>query len=183
MKKSNVVFYLACTFLLLLGLFFDKSFSLWFAQHRIGFLNSVMQGFSFFGKWFIVLIVSSSFFLWQKNRREGVLPLCFSLFISMIIVFLLKIIVMRARPEVALNLFSELSSSFPSGHATAVFSVLPILSKFSKIKWFWLFFAVIVAFSRLYLGVHYLTDVVSGALIGYSIGLLVVWYKKKKKKV
>ena len=85
---------------------------------------------------------------------------------------------MRERPDVALS--SSLTSSFPSGHAAAVFSSLAVLDKeFPKFKWFWVCFSVLVVFSRLYLGMHYLTDVVTGIMIGYSIGLIVVILWKK----
>jgi undecaprenyl-diphosphatase len=90
---------------------------------------------------------------------------------------------MRIRPFDALgilNLVNESDSSFPSGHAAAVFSTVYILDReFPKIKWFWIGIAILVSFSRIYLGVHYLTDVVVGALIGYTISLIVVKYRDK----
>ena len=72
-----------------------------------------------------------------------------------------------------------------------VFSALPVLSKeFKKLKYAWLVFACLVAFSRVYFGLHYLSDVLGGAIIGYLIGWGIViieeekgWGKKLMKKL
>lgn len=129
----------------------------------------------------MVLLIMTSLFLWQEKKSGWIIPLWVSLALSFVVASLLKLIIMRTRPEVALS--ASLTSGFPSGHATAVFSTLAILDKeFPKFKWFWLSFALIVSFSRLYLGMHYLTDVVVGAVIGYIISLLVVKCKTRKLK-
>ena len=72
--------------------------------------------------------------------------------------------------------------SFPSFQAMLVFCALPILSKeFPKIKWFWIVFACLVAFSRVYFGLHFLSDVIIGGILGYLIGMLVIKLENKKK--
>jgi undecaprenyl-diphosphatase len=64
-------------------------------------------------------------------------------------------------------------SSFPSGHAMIVFSIVPFLMKnFPKQKYYFILLAVLVAFSRIYLNVHYLSDIVAGAFLGYLIGVI-----------
>lgn len=186
MKKKIIVFYAIALILLIAGIAFDSEIASYLSQNRTIFFNELMSWFSFLGTWFIVLIFMTSLFMWQENKRKWIFPLWCSLIISMAITYFLKLIIMRARPEVALHslLSSGFSSSFPSGHATAVFSTLAILDKeFPRFKWFWLTFAIIVVFSRLYLGMHYLTDVVIGAVIGYSISLLVVRYVSARKAV
>ncbi len=182
MKKETILFYMIGFLLIIIGIFFDKEIVLWLAQKRIYLLNEFMARFTFFGAWFCVFVIMTLLFLWYKRKRGWIAPLWLSLFVSLGITFFLKLIIMRPRPEVALASYNTFS--FPSGHAAAVFSTLAILDReFPRFKWVWILFALLVAFSRLYLGVHYLTDVVVGALIGYSVSLLIVkiWNKRLRE--
>jgi undecaprenyl-diphosphatase len=62
-----------------------------------------------------------------------------------------------------------------------VFCTVPILSKeFPKFKYVWVVFASLVGLSRVYFGLHFMSDVIAGALIGYLIGMIVVGYEKEK---
>jgi undecaprenyl-diphosphatase len=66
-------------------------------------------------------------------------------------------------------------SSFPSGHTMMFFSIIPIMSKnFPKTKILFWTLAVLIGLSRIYLGVHYFSDVIAGALIGYGIGWICI---------
>ena len=190
MKKLYMAYCIIFT-LLIIGLIFDSSIVKFIAENRISFLNEFMIWISFFGTWAFVLIFMTSLFLFSENKRDWLIRLWLSVIASAIVVYALKIVFFRARPFSVLEILpltQAEGSGFPSGHATAVFSTLAILDKeFPKLKWFWLGFACLVAFSRLYLGLHYLTDVVAGALIGFTISLIFARYKlfdfnKKKRK-
>lgn len=90
--------------------------------------------------------------------------------------FFLKLAIARARPEVAALTVSDLAVyAFPSMHAAVSFAVLPVLWKpFPRARWCWLGMAVFISLSRLYFGVHYLSDIIAGALLGLAIGYLIV---------
>lgn len=87
-----------------------------------------------------------------------------------------KLLTDRVRPEDALAGYSALFSSFPSGHvtmATALYGALALLlaPRISKEKRAWLYSLttisiLLVAWSRLYLGVHYPSDVLAGCMLG-----------------
>ena len=141
----------------------------------------------------IIILVLVPLLLWNQNKKEFILPLFVSAGLSFIINSILKYIVARPRPyeggivyavpmaisSAKINLFSNIFS-FPSSHAIVIFSVLPILLKeFKKMRYILWIFACLVAFSRVYLGVHYMSDVVTGALIGYLIGNLILLIKEK----
>lgn len=88
----------------------------------------------------------------------------------------LKVMIARARPDYAVHdLFVGASSyAFPSGHSALAFATATVLAaRFSNPVFFY-GIAVLVALSRVYLGVHYTTDVVAGGLIGLLIGNMVV---------
>ncbi|MFA5833099.1 MAG: phosphatase PAP2 family protein [Bacteroidota bacterium] len=62
--------------------------------------------------------------------------------------------------------------SFPSTHAVNNFAGATVISHFySKQKWYWYTFAVLVALSRPYVGVHYPSDILAGGILGFGIGL------------
>ena len=183
MKKEYIFIYFIFSLFLLFGIFFDKQIVLAVANYRIPSLNDFMVWVSYGGTWFVVLIIMTSLFLFNERKRKWILPLWLSLAISALIIKIIKIVIVRDRPYLALGLEAlskSTGNSFPSGHATSVFSSLAVLDKeFPRLKWFWFIFAFLVLFSRIYLGVHYLSDVAVGGIIGLTVGLLVLRYWKK----
>ena len=101
----------------------------------------------------------------------------------------LKAIVERNRPPIDFRLVQETSPSFPSGHSASVvlvslmiaFTLIHIfnLTKYKHIIIsFALVFILFIGFTRMYLGVHYFTDVIAGYLVGlFSFGLGLKAYK------
>jgi membrane-associated phospholipid phosphatase len=92
----------------------------------------------------------------------------------------LKNVVERLRPDDPriTNYLISASYSFPSGHALLTFLAASIIGGFLgwKFRLAGYFVASLVAISRLYLGVHYATDVLAGALIGLIIGEMAVYF-------
>lgn len=116
-----------------------------------------------------------------KNKVIGVEALV-SLGISQIIVHGLKKILSRERPYNILkhlNTFGiDLSDySFPSGHTTASFSLATTLAlNIPRISIIMIFLALVIGISRIYLGVHYPTDVAAGIILGLGSAFLVHMY-------
>lgn len=104
------------------------------------------------------------------------------LFISQLIVQSLKKLLSRERPYVILeklNTFGiDLSDySFPSGHTTASFSIATTLAlNIPALTYIVFILATIIGISRIYLGVHYPTDVAAGIILGVGSALLVDYY-------
>jgi membrane-associated phospholipid phosphatase len=88
---------------------------------------------------------------------------------------LLKAAVDRSRPPHAIGLDAlgsvPVSPSFPSGHAMSAFAVASAIAVLSpRLRWPLLAVAGVIAFSRVYLGVHFWLDVLVGAVLGIAIG-------------
>ncbi|MBM3199862.1 phosphatase PAP2 family protein [Candidatus Woesearchaeota archaeon] len=196
MKKKWI--YLLILAFAFLSRFYDKQVTLLITQHRTSFLDSSAAWFT--NTWTIVIIffLMATLFLWQEHKRKWITPLGVSWLISSVVVIALKITIQRVRPFESLALplipgvsyaFSSWNSSFPSHHASTVFSSLPILDKeFQNLKWFWIALSLLISLSRIYVGVHYLSDVAFGCLIGLLAGDGAIllekkcFFKWKKKK-
>ena len=103
----------------------------------------------------------------------------------------LKLIVARPRPfqAGAAQLIGPApeTSSFPSQHTSFTFTVATTILLAKRILgWIALAAAVLVAYSRVYLGVHYWSDIIAGAVIGslaaYAVEKVFSHYEKKGKK-
>ena len=125
-------------------------------------------------------IVSIVIFLWLKRMRGLALVLATALAVS-ISDFLgatLKELIARDRPCHVLSHIKDIANcsnsfSFPSNHAVNSFTFATIVSLAYKNLTFLLYVsALLIGYSRIYLGVHYPTDVLSGALLGILIGFL-----------
>lgn len=118
-------------------------------------------------------------FAFRKSRAASIAAFLSCVFSFLICNLILKNLVARARPFTLIENLSYLGklptdSSFPSGHASFSFAfatvMLCMLPKKAGIPS--LVFALIIAFSRLYVGVHYPTDVLTGILCGTGCAVL-----------
>lgn len=119
----------------------------------------------------------------KQTRKKYGIPVIITLVVSYIINFILKNIFSRPRPNI-LRLVNETSYSFPSGHSminTAIYTtlILIILKNYDKkvknivICILFVLLFVLIGISRIYLGVHYLGDVVAGWILGVLVGYVV----------
>lgn len=123
-----------------------------------------------------------TYFLSSSTVQRWTIEAFISLVLSHILAQIIKRHYSRVRPfellkEVHLctNLLKDYS--FPSGHTTAAFSIAIVFSLYSlSFALVLLPIAILIGFSRVYIGLHYPTDCFIGALIGTVTGLLVVIY-------
>lgn len=118
-------------------------------------------------------IAVASYFLWKRNRRDLVVVLVVAAAGNYIVSFLLKYPLDRPRPTLFEARGEYTGPSFPSGHAMLATSVLFVVAYLLKRErdWNWpyvviLVFGPLTVYSRLYLGVHWPTDVIAGGILG-----------------
>ena len=184
MKKLNDKWILIIGILLfLISYKSDEQVNLFFKNFRFIPLDIVFGIITNFGVVILFMLIVPVIVMYRKNNRPAYL-LLLSFIISAILSLIIKLIVLRQRPNEALTYpFTNLVSySFPSMHAMVVFALLPILAKyFPKQKFFWIIFAFLAAFTRIYFGFHFLSDVVFGGFFGYFVGkYLLRLYEKRK---
>ncbi len=154
----------------------DRSVQEWVVDHRVGLLDPVFQGLSLvgsFGLVWLLLAVAISGFSWSRpwlwTRVGAVILLAESSSGA------LKYGVERDRPPVSRPVPEPLletpsTFSFPSGHATVAFACATVLAlAVPRLRWPLYALAALIAFSRVYVGVHYPGDVLAGAVLGVAI--------------
>lgn len=126
----------------------------------------------------IVLFFGFSSFFWNKKIFYVFFSLCIVLAINDLIGAQIKDFFIRPRPDLA-GLKVSLRSphagggSFPSNHALNIFCLATYITfYFPRLRYFLFSLAFLVAYSRVYCGVHYPSDVISGASLGYMNGLI-----------
>lgn len=157
------------------------------------FFTPFFEGISFIGKGGICLIIMSLLLmLYRPTRRFGT-AMCLGLAIGAVFTnLIIKPWVARPRPyvdqssifyqywlQVGQNVESD--KSFPSGHTTAAFDCMtPVFILGNKrLKFLTLTFAILMGLARIYLCVHFPSDVLGGMIIGILAGILAVLIAKK----
>ncbi len=168
---------------------FDESITL--AVHTLyescgTWLTPLMELISLLGKGGIFLIILSLFLVCIKPARHFGTAMAIGLAIGALIVNIwLKVVIARPRPYADLNgiyypLWQMLGShtesdfSFPSGHTNAAFATMVPVFLIGKKKWSWLalVFGILMGISRIYLVVHFPSDVIGGIITGTIAGLI-----------
>ena len=167
----------------------DGEILLQIQQHlRTDMLTPLMKFVTFLGNggwfWILCAVVLLAIPKTRKTGYAAVLSLIFGVIVTNL---LLKNIVARPRPfaeiEALIPLIAKPTDfSFPSGHTTASFAVALVMLRMlpKKIGIPAVVLAALVAFSRLYLGVHYPTDVLAGFVVALVGSSLAVWGVRTK---
>lgn len=165
---------------------FEIDFILWLQDRRSHFWDLFFEFFTLFGEE-IVLICILGFVYWCLDKEKGE-TIGLIVFVSLAFNSLLKWVIQRPRPflvntEIE-NLRPETSGgfAFPSGHTQTASTVFYSLHQAFKRRFLLILASVItifVAISRMYIGVHYLTDVLAGAGLGVLFAYLGFRYLPK----
>lgn len=158
---------------------------------RFGFITLVLKFFTLLGDYGMLWIgVALLLILIKRTRSVGVVAGASLAINALLVNVLIKNIVARTRPyeviESLTRLVGEQSDySFPSGHTSSAFSVAVVIFLLMPKKYGIpaLIVATIISYSRLYVGVHYPTDVLGGFVIGTLVAVICVWAYRNLGKI
>ena len=155
---------------------FDRAVLLWIDTNVPAWLDGPMRAVTALGYYYVVLplLAAISFAFYLKGWRLSAVMLVVSTAGGIFLTTVLKAVFRRARPEVIDSGYTAGFYSFPSGHATVAvgfYGALALILAYhlrGAARWAVLLVGAVVVlligFSRLYLGVHYPTDVLAGFL-------------------
>lgn len=190
MKRRSVLYWLIgiviAAIAITIAFHFDDVVRDFMAQHQSPGVRNFMRNVSRFGDWpshFVLGLVLLGI-AWRRHSKKW-MRIFFSMLLAMAIAgvagTIIKRSVPRARPSVKSELrwggprFSTKYHAFPSGHvgaSTAFFGVLFFARR--RVGLACLPIPILIGFSRMYLGAHYLSDVVCAAVLGI-VCAAVVW--------
>ena len=169
----------------------DSSILLWIQDNvRADFATPIVKVITHLGdKGIFWIALTLALLAFRKTRRLGVLcgvSMVFGLLMTNLVI---KNWVARVRPyelidELKLIIGRADDYSFPSGHTTNSLACAWVLFRRAPKKWGVpaLVLAILIALSRLYVGIHYPTDILGGAVIGLVSACLSLWLVPKAEK-
>lgn len=146
-------------------------------------LELLIMGFSMSGNFGLFwLVLALVFWLSGTEDAAGIFVLMpLFLYTTLLINFIIKVVLNRQRPVHEEENLRPLvgvpsSKSFPSSHAAMSFAAAIFLTHFHPELWP-LFFglALLMSWSRIYVGVHYPSDVIAGTAVGLLMGWIILW--------
>lgn len=154
----------------------------WLRTHHSPFLDAVMAGFSDVARggaiWIVLAFLIAAFY---RSRWPALVQVILAIVVAHLIVDeVTKPFFNRSRPfesyaDARVYGYRPTTRSFPSGHAaTAIAGACALVRMAPEARTIFWTLALLIAFSRVYLGVHYPADVVAGALLGFATGTFVV---------
>ncbi len=168
--------------------------ALFYALNGLAGLSLLSDMLFIFLAEYLPYLVVLTFFVWvyfEKNswiNRAYMVGggLAVALVARFVVGSLVRIIFLRPRPFLShdvIKLFSESSWSFPSGHALFFFALATFVYLQNK-KWGWIFYGVsgAMVLARVISGVHYPTDILGGALLGWATAYVLHYFLKKMHK-
>ena len=152
-------------------------------------LDKVMPIITYLGNGGLIwIILSIVLMINNKYRKIGFLTLCSMVLGAILGEVILKQIFHRSRPFIELPglellIKKPLTYSFPSGHTLSAFAAAGVIGgMIKKFKQSVMILAILIAFSRLYLFVHYPSDILVGMVLGLLCAKIVLFFSRKMNR-
>ncbi|MCX6990892.1 MAG: phosphatase PAP2 family protein [Chlamydiae bacterium] len=174
--------------------YFDRAISLYFHNDNTSIEKMANKVSALINPAFLLIALPILYFLnklfWKNAKlQEPLKLLVFALPFSFAVTKLCKLLLSRDRPKrlfidgtYGFQMLGNGDFSFPSGHACVVGAIVGSLACFMpKYTWLLFFAGILISFSRVIAGDHFLSDVVAGAVLGALMSQLLYMIMKKQK--
>jgi undecaprenyl-diphosphatase len=149
----------------------DRHLESWIADHRVSALDPVFRGLTYIGTWGAVWLVIAAVAAARSRRLAVLVWVAVADLVAQLTTALIKAVTHRDRPHVHALVGVPHTHSFPSGHAASSLACAVVLAAYlPRLQWPLYVLAALIAYSRLYVGVHFPLDVLAGALLGFLLG-------------
>lgn len=182
MKKNSLFIILIFAFIWSILVYFNilDSIDIWIYSLirliRNSYLTSIFKFITFFaGVKYTIILCILSFIIYYYKGDKRCLNLIILVILCTLINLIIKNIIGRERPDIAYRLVSESGFSFPSGHSmisTVIYGYLISIIDNKWCKYLLVLLILLIGFSRIYLGVHYFSDIIGGYLYGIIVLIL-----------
>jgi len=133
----------------------------------------------------VMLIMYSVFIFWLGDKKRWIIATIFMMFVILSSLYF-KALFRVSRPPETLHRVTAEGYGFPSGHTAAITGAAGWLMYLKRSYSFIIFgtlITVLVAFSRLYLGVHYIRDLIGGLILGTIMVLTGILFRRRKVRL
>jgi undecaprenyl-diphosphatase len=152
----------------------DEELERWQAAHRAGVLDPVFEGLTYAGTYGLLWLGLAALAALGWRRPQVFVATLVADGVGELAADVLKAAIPRSRPPGHALVARPHSHSFPSGHATTSFACAAVLAlALPRLRVPLALLAAAVAWSRVYVGVHFPLDVLAGAVLGTALGVAV----------
>lgn len=177
---------------------FDRPVMMWLHDATTSWLTMLMEIVTPLGGVVVVPVIATvaAIVLWRRGARRNATLLAATVIGSTLLNSALKAIFRRRRPDFWEHLVTENSYSFPSGHAMATMALAAALVVLTwRTRWRWTavvigaIYVLVIGVSRMYLGVHYPSDILAGwsvsvmwvAIVVLVLGRVWAWHGRRQR--
>lgn len=169
---------------------FDIAIRNWVYDHRTPFLNGIFIPVTYMGNWQTIVILGAGLLLVPATRKNIGVPFAVISLSSTVVYKLIKSLFMRPRPELAVRLIEQGGWSFPSGHSMNCIVcyglLIYLVRRYCKnrraangLTALFSLLIGLIGISRVYVGVHFPTDVLGGWSLGAAFLMAAIMILEK----